>query len=115
MLNDESALIKWMVSGPEISRLLWEYKNISSKTEDFRHHEDCKWFQSKFANDVKNLVTNLRNKGPFSTTELTTIGTERKSMNTDSANSVMEASQLGIKVSVVFIDGTKGLTRHVCF
>lgn len=101
MLNDESALIKWMVSGPEISRLIWEYKNISSNTEDLRHHEDCKWFQLKFANDVKNLVNILRNKGPFSTIELTTIGSERKSMNAESTNNVMAASQLGSTVSVI--------------
>lgn len=99
MLDDESSLIKWMVSGPEISRLIWEYKNISSKTEDLRHHEDRTWFQSKFSNDVKNLVNTLRNKGPFSTTELTTIGNDRKSMNSDSINSVIEASELGSKVS----------------
>lgn len=113
MLNDEYSLVKWMVSGPEITRLIWEYKNISSKTEDLRHHEDCKWFQSKFANDVKNLVVNLRNKGPFSTTELTTIGNERKSMNTESTNNVMVASQWGSAVSVVVMDGMKDLTGYI--
>lgn len=101
MLNDESSLIKWMVSGPEITRLIWEYKNISSKTEDLRHHEDSKWFQSKFSNDVKNLVITLRNKGPFSTTELTTIGNDRKSMNAEATNNVMAASELGLKVSSI--------------
>lgn len=99
MLNDETSLIKWMVSGPEISRLIWEYKNISSKSEDLRHHEDSKWFQSKFSNDVKSLVNTLRDKGPFSTLELTTIGNDRKSMNTDSINSVINASQWGSTVS----------------
>lgn len=99
MLNDEPSIVKWMVSGPEISRLIWEYKNISAKTEDLRHHEDRKWFQSKFANDVESLVNNFRNKGPFSTSELTTIGSDRKSMNAESAKCVMDASELGSNVS----------------
>lgn len=99
MLNDEPSIIKWMVSGPEISRLIWEYKNLSSKSEDLRHHEDSKWFQSKFSNDVHNLVDEMRNKGPFSTTELSTIGHERKLMGEESTKKVVAASGLGLTVS----------------
>lgn len=99
MLNDESSLVKWMVSGPEVVRLIWEYRNITSKDEDLRHHEDRKWFQSKFANDVKNLVTIFQTKGPFCTTELTTIGDERKTMDNISINNVVRASDCGSKVS----------------
>lgn len=101
MLNDEASIVKWMVSGPEISRLIWEYKNLSSKTEDLRHHEDSKWFQSKFSRDVQNMVKEMRFKGPFSTTELSTIGHERKLMNKDSIKNVMAATSLGSTVSKV--------------
>lgn len=99
MLNDESSLIKWMVSGPEVVRLIWEYRNKTSKDQDLRHHEDSEWFQSKFQKDVKNLVTIFRNKGPFSTTELTTIGNERKLMNDTSVTNVVTASEYGLTVS----------------
>lgn len=102
MLNDETAIIKWMVSGPEISRIIWEHKNVSTKSEDPRHHEDSKWFQTKFANDVRSLVMTWREKGPFSTTELATIGHARKWMDEDSAKNVLAAEQLGQTVSSIF-------------
>lgn len=102
MLNDETAIIKWMVSGPEISRLIWEHKNTSTKSENLRHHEDSKWFQSKFANDVRNLVKTWRDKGPFTSTLLATIGHERKMMDEDAANNVLAAKQLGETVSQHF-------------
>ncbi len=101
MLNDEVSLIKWIVSGPEISRLIYEYKDTSTKKEDLRHHEDSPWFQSKFVNDVRNLVKNLRSKDPFRTTELSTIGTEVKLMNEVSTQTVMAASELGLTVSKI--------------
>lgn len=102
MLDDEVSLVKWMVSGPEISRLIYEYKEISVKKEDLRHHEASKWFQSKFANDVRNLVNNLRCKDPFRTTQLSSIGHEIKIMNEESSITVIGASELGLTVSSRF-------------
>lgn len=115
MLDDEVSLIKWMVSGPEISRLIYEFKETSAKKEDLRHHEDSKWFQSKFVNDVRNLVKTLRSKDPFRTTELSTIGHEIKLMNADSTKSVMAASELGSTVSFKTKMNSLRFTIRSCF
>lgn len=97
-MNDESSLVKWMVSGPELTRIIMEYRDLSTSDEDLNHHEDTKSFQSTFRQHVKALATTFQNKGPFCTTELTTIGIERKVMTEAAADNVMKASEIGLKV-----------------
>lgn len=99
-LNDESSLVKWMVSGPEMARIIMEYRDLSSIDEDLNHHEDTKSFQSTFRQHVKALATIFRNKGPFCTTELTTIGIERKVMSEAAVDNVMKAPEIGMKVKI---------------
>lgn len=89
--------MKWMVGGPELTRLIMEYRDLSS-SEDSKHHEDTKSFQTTFRQHVKALVKVFRSKGPFCTTELTTIGVERKIMNDTARDNVMKASQKGLTV-----------------
>ena len=63
------ALERWMVAGPEISRLIQEFENNSvdlrSKTST-KHHEQNQSMQNAFAKDVKSFVTTLEELGnPF--------------------------------------------------
>lgn len=97
-MNDELSLVKWMVSGPELTRIITEYRDLSSTDEDINHHEDTKSFQATFREHVRALVTTFRNKGPFCTIELTSIGIDRKVMNEAAADNVMKASKLATKV-----------------
>lgn len=99
-MNDESSLVKWMVSGPELTRIIMEYRDLSSSDLDLRHHEDTKSFQATYRQHVKALVTSFRNKGPFCSNELTSIGIERKVMNDAARDYVMTASEIGLKVKI---------------
>ena len=63
------ALERWMVGGPEISRLIREFEdnsnNINSKTSTM-HHEQTSSLQKAFVKDVKSLVATLEEMGnPF--------------------------------------------------
>ena len=63
------ALERWMVAGPEISRLINEFEedlqNSRSKIST-KHHEQTPSIQKAFANDVKSLVATVEELGnPF--------------------------------------------------
>lgn len=90
-----------MVSGPELARLCMEYKDLDeTKNETLEHHEDSNSFQKQFSKHVKDLVAVFSKKGPFSTVDLTTIGTERKEMAMTSVENVAKASKVGLKVNI---------------
>ena len=78
--SDESALIRWEASGPDISRVVTEFEdllksessNSNSHSTLKKHHEDNSFFQKNFSNDVENLTKN-RTCNPFEFTNLTMI------------------------------------------
>ena len=59
LTEDPQALERWLVAGPEISRLILEFENsfqsIESQTSK-RHHEQNPNTQKTFAKDVNALV-----------------------------------------------------------
>ena len=67
--ENPQALERWMISGPEISRLIPEFENsfqtLKSSTSK-RHHEQNPSTQNKFSIDVKALVATFEEMGnPF--------------------------------------------------
>ena len=69
LTEDPQALERWMVAGPEISRLILEFENsiqtLESPTSN-RHHEQNLNTQKTFAKDVKALVATFEEMGnPF--------------------------------------------------
>ena len=69
LTEDPQALERWMVAGPEISRLILEfensYQNLKSHSSR-KHHEQNPTTQKKFAKDVKALVDTFEEMGnPF--------------------------------------------------
>ena len=65
--ENESALRRWMVVGPETARILTEYEDRHSKqrfTE--RHHDQIPSIQKAFASHVKSVVDVIQDLGnPF--------------------------------------------------
>ena len=55
LTEDSHALLRWMISGPEISRLLSEFEE-SIIEESSLHHEQLPYFQSLFKNHVQAMV-----------------------------------------------------------
>lgn len=79
-----------------------EYRDIFEQDDNINHHEDTRAFQTVFCQHVKSLVATLKNKGPFSTTDLTTIGIERKVMDDTAIRNVTNASEFGTNVNCVY-------------
>ena len=65
LTEDPSALRSWMVSGPEISRLIeqFEYDDPVSVRADFRHHEETEGHQHSFLANVKQMTRTLDELG----------------------------------------------------
>ena len=66
--ENEAALERWMVSSPEIGRMLNEYeiKHSKKKTDSERHHEQIPSIQKAFATKVKQTVSVINEMGnPF--------------------------------------------------
>ena len=68
LTENASALHRWMVSGPEMARLIGEFEDATKSRvdEDYRHHEQRKHVQLSFARDVKALSEAMGEMGnPF--------------------------------------------------
>ena len=54
ILDNESSLIKWVIGGPEIARLVKNFNNEQHGAMN-KHHEDTGAHENKFRKDVKNF------------------------------------------------------------
>ena len=60
LTENPAALRRWMISGPEVARLIAEFEASSDTDEEMKpgpkkHHEGAKSIQLSFAKDVFNL------------------------------------------------------------
>ena len=96
--ENESALRRWMVAGPETSRILTEYEDKHSKqhfTE--RHHDQIPSIQKAFVSHVKRVVDVIQDLGnPFMdvSKDLYTLDT-RRVMSESVVKIVRTAEELG--------------------
>ncbi len=58
LTENRTALRRWMVSGPEMARVIGEFEAASEerKKADTRHHEQTRFAQKAFARDVRALT-----------------------------------------------------------
>ena len=69
LTENPAALQRWMVSGPEMARVIGEFESFTEerKRTDTRHHEQTKHAQKAFAKNVKALAAVIEDMGnPFS-------------------------------------------------
>ena len=95
--ENEAALKRWMVAGPEIAAVLSEYEDrfCQKRTSSDKHHEQCMATQQQFCKDVKSIVKCIEEKGnPFmeDSKDLLTMHT-KVIMPTEVVNSVMSAEE----------------------
>ena len=67
--ENEGALCRWMVAGPEIARILNEFEDQFQRRKqiDARHHEQLPSIQKSFASDLNNTISTFTKLGnPFS-------------------------------------------------
>ena len=68
LTENPAALRRWMVSGPEMARVIGEFETSIEKRKDLdlRHQEEAKHVQKSFIRDVKNLTNTIEEMGnPF--------------------------------------------------
>ena len=100
LFQSEDALTKWMVSGPEIARILAEFDASSytiNRREDMRHHDQSKGIQKDFVEKVKSLTAAITDMGnPFleDSDDLLRLD-NRYILGEDAISSVRKAEELG--------------------
>lgn len=61
LFEDPSALLRWIVAGPEVARLITSFEDqylpSSEKENEFQHHSESKSTQELFAKHVRDLLT----------------------------------------------------------
>ena len=96
-----SALRRWMVSGPEIARIVNEFedeiKRASKNDINTNHHEEHRSFQEKSFKDVKALVASMEDLGnPFmeESKELSVLDT-KEIASSEALTTLREIEQIG--------------------
>ena len=66
LTENPAALRRWMVSGPEMARVISEFEGTKTTDKVFRHHEEAKHMQVAFHRNVKSLTAVIEEMGnPF--------------------------------------------------
>ena len=108
LTENPSALRCWMVSGPEMARLIGEFESsITEKQDsDYRHHEQKRHSQIAFARDVKALSTAMEDMGnPFTeeSSDLLVLDS-RNIADAAVADTVQQIEQIGVKQYEAYVD-----------
>lgn len=66
LTESPAALRRWMVAGPEVSRMVQEFEGSISTKESHDHHEQKPGIQCAFSKDVTNTIAAFEELGnPF--------------------------------------------------
>ena len=104
LTENAAALRRWMVAGPEISRMVQEFEGFSQRPES-EHHTKSHSTQISFKQDVGNLIDAIHDLGnPFleDSGDLITLDT-KDIMEQDSIASVKNAYMLGREQYALFV------------
>ena len=97
LLNDNTALIKWMVAGPELAEMVEAFRSENVHERTLKHHEDTNVFEKQFRKDVKALCNVFEVHGnPFDDPDDNLVHLISKMiMNEEAVDSVKMAKDLG--------------------
>ena len=107
LTENPAALRRWMVAGPELSRMIEEFEGSVSSAVVHGHHEQNPGFQNTFATDVLHLVASFEEIGnPFSEEgeELMAIHS-KEIMDSSVVNTVRNARKIGEEQFKTFYEG----------
>lgn len=112
--ENESALLRWMVSGPEICRLVGEYDDVSKSRQhtNTSHHEHTPSVQRAFLKDVQSLCKTIDEFGnPFldeTSSELLTLDS-KDVMDNDAVDALKNYIPEGTKQFEKFISNLENI------
>ena len=101
LTENHAALRRWMVSGPEMARLIREFEGATEKRQeiDRRHHDQKRNVQTKFAQDVQSLTRTIEEMGnPFTeySNDLLVLNS-RDVVDTAIADTMWQMEKLGLE------------------
>ena len=116
--ENPAALRRWMVAGPELSRMVQEFEGSFSSTDEHKHHDQKPGMQSAFLKDIKNTISSIEEFGnPFVDEEenLMAIHTN-DTMDEAVIRTVRNARKIGEEqfdtfIKERFIDRSKSITH----
>ena len=110
LTTNPSALRRWMVAGPEVSRIVTEFEDCALGTRadssDHRHHEQYASVQATFITEVGSLIVVIEEMGnPFleKSNDLLVLDT-RDIVDTSVGETVRKAETLGIEQFKNFVE-----------
>ena len=100
ILANPTALLKWMVAGPEISRMVHEFEQTVGRNDipngHSHHHEATSIFQKRYIRHVSAVVKLMREDGnPFAEQHLQTADNQKICMSISAEQSVFDAAVKG--------------------
>ena len=112
LTENPNALRRWMVSGPEIARVISEFESSilaqtsRNKNDNLKHHEETPSIQSAFRKDVKALVTTMEERGnPFlEESEDLVVLDSKEILPQDAVTRLRKAEATGKKQYNTFVD-----------
>ena len=104
--ENEPALRRFMVAGPETARVLSEVESRHAATKNSPHHEQTSGTQQRFAKDVLNTVKAFNEMGnPFTETSTDLLAMDTKLiMSEDVVQAIKSASEIGEHQYKTFVD-----------
>ena len=99
IMTNPTSLVRWMVAGPEISRMVKEYEDLVGIVADgdtqYSHHEDTKAFEKRFQNDVRSLVQVIEDEGnPFQEDDVLVSLVSKEVMDGPAIESIKQAASI---------------------
>ncbi|KAK3736761.1 hypothetical protein QZH41_008001 [Actinostola sp. cb2023] len=113
LTENSSELLRWMISGPEISRMIHEFESsqelvnlTDGNTVNLKHHEQTNAVQTKFIKDVKSVCEVFDNMGnPFTDDSSDLLNLDTKDiMNSDVVTTVRTIEAIGKKKCQDFVE-----------
>ena len=118
LTENPAGLRRWVVAGPELARMVQEFEETSSQTEEHSHHEQEPAVQSTFSKYVVNTVSYFEQLGnPFQYESENLMAVHTKDIMDDAVlHTIQNASTIGKKqfqsfVKERFVDRTKPVTE----
>ena len=108
LTENSTALLRWMVWGPEMARLLQEFEKATENSESFdrRHHKQKSHVQIAFQKDVRSLTHVIEEMGnPFTeySSDLLVLNS-RDVVDTAVAETVGQVLKIGLEQYESYIE-----------
>ena len=108
LTENPAAMHRWMVSGPEMARVIGEFEGSIQKKQDmdYLHHEQNKHAQTAFARDMKSLSATVEEMGnPFSESSSDLLVLDSRNIADSAvADTVFQREKLGLDQYEMYVN-----------